>query len=132
KRAAPCLLRHLVRIIPRLRPEDRSAVTPDGRANRAGTRAAGALLPPRLFAAARDEPTGLGRRGSRAPIGHLHLHRFVQNRFVAGAAEHRARDFDFAHALARRRPPRHLYPLGRLPRRALPALSPWPAPPPPR
>src|SRR3984893_7310126 len=98
-------------------------MTPQRRANRARARAAGALLPPRLFLTARDETARLGRRGSRTAISQLHLHRLVQNRFVARAAEDRARDLDFANALARSRKQRHLDRLRML------SLSHWPTPP---
>ena len=109
ERAPPRLLRHLVRVVARLRPENRSAVTPDRRTSRAGARASGALLPPRLFAAARDEAAGLGRRGPGAPVRQLHPHRFMQQRLCRRSRPKTAPATSISPtALARGRKERHL------------------------
>ena len=97
----PRLLRHLVGIVARLRSENRSAMSPERGSGRTRTRATGALLTPRLFAAARDESLGLGRGGSAPPIRQLHPHCFMQQRIVALASEHRARDFEVADLRSR-------------------------------
>ncbi len=55
QRLPPRLFRHFVRIVTRQRSEDSSAVTPNRRPGRASARPSGALLPPRLFAAAGDQ-----------------------------------------------------------------------------
>ncbi len=104
----PRLLRHLVRIIARLRSKDGSAMPPYRRSRRSRARASGALLPPRLFAATRDQSARLGRGGTGAPIRHLHPYRFVQQRLVSAAAENRSRQLKLAGALATRREQRHL------------------------
>ena len=61
QRAALDLLRQLVVVAARLRPEHRAALAPQRVADLADARAAGALLPPRLLAAAADERAVLGR-----------------------------------------------------------------------
>ena len=61
QRAALDLLRQLEVVAARLRPEHRAAVAPQRVADRPDARAAGALLPPRLLAAAADERAVLGR-----------------------------------------------------------------------
>ena len=61
QRAALDLLRQLEVVAARLRPEHRAALAPQRVADLADARAAGALLPPRLLAAAADERAVLRR-----------------------------------------------------------------------
>src|ERR1019366_6393233 len=104
----PRLFRHLVGIVTRLRSENGSAVSPQRRSVGARARTAGAFLTPGLFSAARDESLGLGRRGSPPPIRELHPHRFMQQRVVAVAPEHRTRDFEVADPFTAGREQGHL------------------------
>ena len=62
QRGAALLAVDLEGVVARLRAEDGAAAGPDRRARRAGAGAAGALLAPRLGAAAADLAAGLGRR----------------------------------------------------------------------
>src|SRR5919197_1343307 len=80
-----------------LRPEDGAAARPQRRADAARTRAAGALLPPGLLAAAAHQPLRLGRRRARAPRRELALHGGVQEVLAHRARDHRGGHLDLAH-----------------------------------
>src|SRR6185503_7583966 len=82
------LLRQRKVVTARLRPEHRAALAPQRVADLADARAAGALLPPRLLAAAADRRAVL-RRVRTAPLGRVLLHDGAPNQVVLHApAEH--------------------------------------------
>ena len=87
QRGAALLAVDLEGVVARLRAEDDAAAGPDRRARRAGAGAAGALLAPRLGAAAADVAAGLGRRRALPARGELGAHRLVHERAVEARAE---------------------------------------------
>src|SRR6202020_412722 len=90
-------------IAARLRPEHDAAMAPLRRTNRSLARSAGAFLTPRLTAAAGDFVALEGRGRSGARIGHLAMHRPINNgKLVAHLARQCARRFQIALGRARR------------------------------
>src|SRR5882757_3875172 len=87
---------HLLRKITRPRGERPAAAHPDGAAYGAGPGLAGALLAPRLLAAAADFRARLLLLGAGAPGGHVGRDDLVHQRFVVGAAEGGVRQLNFA------------------------------------
>src|SRR5579871_436803 len=80
--------RQLVAVIPRNRPVDGTAMTPDRRANRTHTRPASALLFPELFAGASHFGPGFGLVGARPQSRLVLTNRFVKQRLVDFGAKH--------------------------------------------
>src|SRR5579875_849801 len=74
-------------------------MAPQWRARGAGASPSGMLLLPRLNPAARNQAAGLGRRGTRPPVGHLHAHRLVHQRRVTLMAKDGRAQLDFATGL---------------------------------
>src|SRR5919201_4160459 len=87
QRGAALLAVDLERVLARLGAEDDAAAGPDRRARRAGAGAPGALLTPRLRAAAGDQAAGLGGRGALAARVELRAHGLVDERAVEAGAE---------------------------------------------
>src|SRR4029450_2587408 len=88
-----------VRVVARLRTEDRCPADPDRRARAAGARPTRALLTPRLLAAAADVAARLGRRGPRTPVGALHVDDLVEQMAAHRAIEHTDGQGDLAGRL---------------------------------
>ena len=82
QRGATSLAVDLEDVVTRARAEDRAAARPDRRAAGAGACAAGALLAPRLRAAAGDHAAGLGRVRALAARGQLGHDDLVHERAV--------------------------------------------------
>ena len=87
QRGAALLAVDLEGVVARVGAEDDAAAGPDRRARRAGAGAAGALLAPRLGAAAADVAARLGRRGALAAGVELRAHGLVDERAVEARAE---------------------------------------------
>src|SRR4029453_13717724 len=82
------LLRQVIVVAARLGAEDRAALAPQRVPDLADARAASALLPPRLLAAAADECAGLGGVRAAAPCRVLAPHRFPDQISLHAPAEH--------------------------------------------
>src|SRR5690606_15343201 len=91
QRRAIHLAVHLLRKIARLRRERATAANPDRAADRAGARLAGALLAPRLGAAAAHFGLGLLRLRSGTRSGHVGRDGLVHEGFVVSTRERRVR-----------------------------------------
>src|SRR4029079_5128782 len=96
------LLRELVVVAPRLRPEGGAALAPEGIADFTDARAAGALLPPRLLAAAAHVRAGLRRVRAAALAGVLPRHRLPDEIGLHAPAEHLVAHFEGADLLVLR------------------------------
>src|SRR5580658_2940505 len=79
---------------------NRSAVPPQRRANRADTRAAGALLPPQLAPRAAYFALVFRLVGARANLALIPARRFVQQVRIHLRAKNRVGELHFAHFLA--------------------------------
>src|SRR5204862_17282 len=89
----------------RRRPEGDAAAGPDRRAARAGAGTAGALLAPRLRAAARDQAACFGRRRAAPACRLLGAHALMYERAGEAGAERRLVELDLFRG-RRRRPGR--------------------------
>src|SRR4051794_11576986 len=87
QRGAALLAVDLEGVVARRRAEDGAAAGPDRVARRAGAGTAGALLAPRLGAAAADEAAGLGRVRALPARVELRADRLVHERTVEARAE---------------------------------------------
>ena len=87
QRRAALLAVDLEGVVARRGAEDRAAADPDRRARRAGAGAAGALLAPRLGAAAADVAARLRRVRAAPARGELRAHGLVHERAVERRAE---------------------------------------------
>src|SRR4029079_6451621 len=96
------LLRELVVVAPRLRPEGGAALAPERVADFADARAAGALLPPRLLAAAADFRAGRRRLPDSELAGVLPRHRLPDEVGLHAPAEHLVAHFEGADLLVLR------------------------------
>ena len=87
-------------MIARGRAKDDAAATPLGSTDRTLTGAAGALLTPRLAAAAADLGTALGVMGASAIGSHEVTHALVHHGHVGGDAVHGLAELELGDLLA--------------------------------